>query len=70
MKTIKLSVIEPAAAAGITNASELHRASKLPMSTCYDLWAEKSEKVALDTLAKLCTAFKCGVETILVLKGR
>lgn len=61
----KISIQAPAIAVGIKNANQLRKALKCPLSTAYALWSEKATSLHIDTLLKLCQAFKCSADVII-----
>jgi DNA-binding Xre family transcriptional regulator len=56
---ITLNIQKLAKAAGITNASQLMRALACSNETAYLLWSEKSDRLRLDTIARLCEVLNC-----------
>jgi DNA-binding Xre family transcriptional regulator len=55
--SVRLRIRDLAIPAGIENAYQLANSTGMPYETCRLLWSEKTRRISLDTIEKLCEAF-------------
>jgi DNA-binding Xre family transcriptional regulator len=55
--SVRLRIRDLAIPAGIENAHQLASKTGMPYETCRLLWSEKTRRISLDTIEKLCEAF-------------
>jgi DNA-binding Xre family transcriptional regulator len=55
--SVRLRIRDLAIPAGIENAYQLASRTGMPYETCRLLWSEKTRRISLDTIEKLCGAF-------------
>jgi len=55
--SVRLRIRDLAIPTGIENAHQLASKTGMPYETCRLLWSEKTRRISLDTIEKLCEAF-------------